>query len=596
MRTNWKKSVIAILLAFLLPATLVFASDDSTESSVDTAEAAQPVEQPAAEPAPEPDPEPAPEPAGEPDVPETPAESPAEPEEPVQSAEDPSEPAAEPEPSASDPEPEPGEAADPVGEGPAGADVSDELPADDTVPGAAADPDDASADPSSAEIPADNAEDVFTNLDLYGDGPERDLDPSELWEYEEATFNFNFIVDTTWDSYKDIMFIAVRNAATMISAVNTINSLGDGVYIIALAADITVPLSAEGLVFSCGDTTILGCGHTLTLQPEDGADLCLAVSGEDTRLSLGSTMIDDTLTITGSSPADNEDYPGMITVAGGTLDICSGVTLCGHTAGHGMGGAVSVTDGGTVRMFGGTITDCRIIGSGSLYGGGVGIASGSSFYMFGGEISNCRCVSFDDVSMGGGIAVTASGSVPADEALIQLQGGTISDCAASYGGGIAYVDYPGAVIMGDVSVCGNFAFADAPAAGGGIWCSADESFVLYLYGKCNVSQNDSYTLNVSAAEKLDLSARRGSLADVVISGSSPAWSTLHVEASDLCGADDHVRVGILKGSACVSVEDGSEVVYSLGLKEAGSEDASSDIVKPAADPASSARLLSPEAR
>ena len=327
------------------------------------------------------------------------------------------------------------------------------------------------------------------------------------------------------------MIITVANAATLISAVNTIDSLGEGTYFIAMAADIVMPEAEETVLrFSCGDTTILGCGHTLSLQPADDAAPAIAVEGADTRLSLGSGVIGDSLTITGRVPEEGENYPSLIAVYGGALTIHDGVTVTGHRAGHGAGGALRV-EGGSVWMLGGSITDCGVAGAGDVYGGGVCVLWGGSFYMYGGG----RAESAGGISFGGGIAaVPSEAGNPAEGAAIQLLGGSITGCGADRGGGAAFAGYPGAAVLGDVVIERNAAFGDDAASGGGVWYDAAEGFALYMFGACEVRNN---------------TCECGETGE---------------EASDICGCgglgETSVRVGVLKAGAFISFGDGENVL------------------------------------
>jgi len=405
--------------------------------------------------------------------------------------------------------------------------VDDPAPADEE----AAEPDDAEktsetedAPESAAEAAASAAAELEAETEAVAeakdDQPEKSISEAELSYYGEASYNFNFRVDTIWEEYDGALIMPVCNAATMIAAVNTINSLGNGVYYIALAADVTLPASGQALTFSCGEVTILGCGHTLQLQPMDGGESCLVIDGAE--VSLGAGSIDDELTIRGFVPADEEEYASLITVLDGSLWLHDGTVIEDHTAGHGAGGAILV-EGGTLWMLGGTIRNCGVTGRGAVYGGAVGVAWGGSFYMLDGEITGCFAESESGEGYGGGVAAFAAEDVEAEyeKAPVQLLGGSVTDCSADFGGGAALAAFPGAVILGSVSITDNE---------GGVWYSEAEGFALYVYGGCVIRDS---------------------------------------EDEAICGDADCVRYGVLTDESTFYVEEGEEETPGAELGAAG---------------------------
>ena len=83
----------------------------------------------------------------------------------------------------------------------------------------------------------------------------------------------------------------------------------------------------------------------------------------------------------------------------------------------GLGGGVTVSNGGTFTMFGGTISNNR-----ASSGGGVTVSTGGTFTMNGGTISGNTAT-----SNGGGVSVSGT---------FTMHGGTISDNTANIGGGV----------------------------------------------------------------------------------------------------------------------------------------------------------------
>lgn len=479
------------------------------------------------------------------------------------------------EPAAPQPEEQPDDPELPDGE-----EKTDEAKPDEADDGESGEPDAGEQEPESGDA-SDEPGEGFDPAARPADAPEEELFPlaSEIYK------DFVFKADTIWQTYGDTMFIAVSNAATLLSAVNTINSIGSGNYIIALSADITVPASmAPALRFTCGNTILLGCGRSLTFLASDGCEPRLVVDGENAVLSLSCGEYADELTVVGARPAVDEDFASLIEVRAGELWICDGATVTSHRAGHGVGGAICVR-GGSFKMYGGTVEDCGVVGYGEVCGGGVGVLWGGSFKMYGGTITGCYAVSIDGESRGGGIAAVGCEAEAAYEfAPVQFFGGTVTGCRANYGGGTAFVRFPGAAVLGGVAIRGNLTYGADADSGAGVWFDAADGFALYVYDRCVIRDNtfygpDAVTTGLEARWEV-LQKVGGADSEAEDAGEEPepvlveavrsdaAFSLaedagLFAQTSDLCGDDpdgEIIRVGVLQSGAYISLGQGVDAL------------------------------------
>ena len=182
----------------------------------------------------------------------------------------------------------------------------------------------------------------------------------------------------------------VSTLEELLTAVREINRDG-GENVITLKSNIVLDASKwtesdSALSFQNGTTTLLGEGHTLTMDRvgHRGMDVCGSA-----KLFLGSEGYEQLLALVGSGSSDEEDgvllnpilnlrekgevwmYDGVSIRDTVSLSTCAGVQL--------QGSAV-------FRMFGGEIINCanRISAPSAVC-----VIGDSSFYMTGGRISNC---------------------------------------------------------------------------------------------------------------------------------------------------------------------------------------------------------------
>ena len=116
----------------------------------------------------------------------------------------------------------------------------------------------------------------------------------------------------------------------------------------------------------------------------------------------------------------------------------SSIPAAGGYATANYGGGIRIdcdTDhgGGTVNLkYGACITDCSVRGNTSGYGGGIGGYSFSRINILGGTIKNCSAY------YGGGVACTYSGRhTTADAGVFNVHGGSFINCHANSGGAIS---------------------------------------------------------------------------------------------------------------------------------------------------------------
>ena len=151
-------------------------------------------------------------------------------------------------------------------------------------------------------------------------------------------------------------------------------------------------------------------------------------------------------------------YGGGVYVEAGASFVLAGGTIyaCGVQSGanSAFGGGI-YAEGGSVTMTGGAIRNCVVSANNGANGGGVYIYSGASFTMEGGVIGGCSAMSGGGISASGGtVRITggrienckASGrggglSVKGHADQISVLDAAISGCEAKRGGGVALIGF-----------------------------------------------------------------------------------------------------------------------------------------------------------
>ncbi|MEE0999558.1 MAG: right-handed parallel beta-helix repeat-containing protein, partial [Treponemataceae bacterium] len=196
-----------------------------------------------------------------------------------------------------------------------------------------------------------------------------------------------------------------------------------------------------------------------------------------------------TITIDGDSSSSTTSNGGAVFVSdSGTFTMKDNVIIQSCKAEN--GGAVYVTDSGTFEMTGGTITNCEATND----GGAVYITNGGSFEMTGGTIQNCEAsLSGGGVWMNCGSSFTMSGNSKIEECTANSEGGgvyatdannpcsftmkdnaTITGCTAQNygGGGVSY----GCGTTNALNKC--FSMEGGTISN----CSSSDGGGVYLYG------------------------------------------------------------------------------------------------------------------
>ena len=304
-------------------------------------------------------------------------------------------------------------------------------------------------------------------------------------------------------------------------AVDKINKLGDTENEIVLMQDIT--LESNYTLTNGKTTTIKGKEGEDRKISINGSGAGITVTGEKTTLNLGVNGYDKKLTIEGDTNV------AFITVSGGaTAYMYENVTLQNRQST--INAYVLVTGSDPVT---GSKSVFNMNG-GVIEGGSRAVIaySGATFHMFGGEIRNC--VSGND---GGGISVT-------DNSKFIMEGGTISKCEGSRGGGLYAKDSIVTISGGTISGCTT---SDAGMGGG-----------LYAY-------NSTITISGGTIENNKATYGGGvALNNSRFNDKEPLirnWKVIGNEAYKTKSGNGGIGGGIYLESVLMNVSDGSNKIY-----------------------------------
>ncbi len=266
------------------------------------------------------------------------------------------------------------------------------------------------------------------------------------------------------------MLFAVENEEQLKEVFDTLNADG-GEAEVQLQQDITLtsPLSLEN-----GTLTILGEETTIT------GEFILSGTAE---LNLGTEEEVHTLQITSanntSSIFDVDDSA--------VLNIYEGTTL-GPSAATGMAGGIQAHGVSKINLYGGTIRDCKNQFSIS---GGVYIEENAVFTMYDGLIENCYGLQGGAVGIAGGMPI---GSTDGSKiyATFHMLGGTIQNCDDGwYGGGAVciYTNTAARFIMdgGTITGCG----ATNNGYGGAVFVYSTHDEALVQLNEGTITGNES---------------------------------------------------------------------------------------------------------
>jgi hypothetical protein len=208
----------------------------------------------------------------------------------------------------------------------------------------------------------------------------------------------------------------------------------------------------KGLLFHVGNNEGIG-KVTLVLA----GDITLKGHGDNTSNVIyvnrnGTLIMEGNAKITGNTnkgSGSGAHGGGGVSVRG-SFTMRGNAEISGNTVVNGHGGGVSIIDGGTFTMKGGSISNNTATGDpltpgGALTGGGIVVVSsagnpGSKFVMEGGSISNNTLIVTSSDGLGGGIFVSNNSE-------FTMKGGEISgnkvETPGFAGGGGAYVGADG---------------------------------------------------------------------------------------------------------------------------------------------------------
>ena len=262
-------------------------------------------------------------------------------------------------------------------------------------------------------------------------------------------------------------------------AVEEINKPGDTKNEIVLMQDIPLKgRNATEYTLNCGETTIKGEGHTITISMAG-----ITVTGEKTVLNLGAgNNYTGTLTIEGKEDTYSHT---LVTIQDGAIaNMYEHVTLQGGGSENEPGkpaprGVYVKEEGSAFNLHGGTISGCKApLGN----GGGLYAKNKSTINISGGTISGCTAaenggglyadnstITITDGTISGCNGLLGGGLYAEKSSTINISGGTISGCKAGAGGGLYVVGSTLNIEGGTISEC----FVSDSGKGGGLF--ADQS-------------------------------------------------------------------------------------------------------------------------
>ncbi|GHV90360.1 hypothetical protein AGMMS50268_08630 [Spirochaetia bacterium] len=250
--------------------------------------------------------------------------------------------------------------------------------------------------------------------------------------------------------------------------------------LIVLERDITASMATTGILQVQGrDVTIIaepGTTRTLTqaaFTVNSGASLTLGRAGETGWLVFDGNGLDYFAGGYGSF---------ALYAASGSLTINGNTEIKNCENSNGQGGAITVTNGGSLTINGGDIHDNRNTETGGSSHGGAIFVEDSTFVMNGGTIRNN---SANDA--GGGVYIAASSS----PASFEMNGGTIDNntvtSTGSANGGGVYND--GMFTMFDGTISNNTVTGSGLTGGGGVFQTSNPSNSLFTMNGGSITGN-----------------------------------------------------------------------------------------------------------
>jgi len=138
----------------------------------------------------------------------------------------------------------------------------------------------------------------------------------------------------------------------------------------------------------------------------------------------------------------DDNTSALVTVStSGEFTMANTTTITGNSN-TGNGGGVRVNTGGTFKMFGGTISENAVVGSGGTGSNGGGVSNAGTFTMSGGTIIGNEAIG-STASEGGGVSNTGS---------FTMTGGTITGNKTRQAGGGVYNSHSATFVKSGSSI------------------------------------------------------------------------------------------------------------------------------------------------
>jgi hypothetical protein len=274
-----------------------------------------------------------------------------------------------------------------------------------------------------------------------------------------------------------------KNVTIILTGTSSSRQVASSGPVFSLSPDKTGVLFHVGNNEGIGKVTLILSGNVTLKGHENNTSNVIYVNRN------GSLVMEGNAKITGNTnkgSGSGAHGGGGVSVRGSfTMRDKAGIS--GNTVVNGHGGGVSIIDGGTFTMRGGSISNNTARGEpltpGALTGGGIVVVSstgnpGSAFVMEGGKISNNTLIVTNSDGIGGGIFIS-------DSSEFTMKGGEISgnkiETPGFAGGGGVYVGNASNFTMEGGAISANTSTstgAGSNSQGGGVYIGNTCSFTM----------------------------------------------------------------------------------------------------------------------
>jgi uncharacterized repeat protein (TIGR02543 family) len=276
----------------------------------------------------------------------------------------------------------------------------------------------------------------------------------DAWDFDQDTVNAPLDLYAKWS--QPVVDIPIDPNKNIIeNALAYINGHEAGSYTIVLDKAVSMSGSTPATINKANAViTLVGKG-------DEPTEISLTGTGSLFRVSAGELVLDNNITLVGSS----SNNASLVRVEGSSAILTMKVgAMIKDNKSSGGGGGVYVNNGGSFTLDGGEISGNYA----ALDGGGVWVGVSSSFTMITGKISGNHVETTGYNLYGGGVVVFGS---------FIMEGGEISDnyvlstSNVTSGGGVAVLNNNASFIMSDGTISGNYA-----NRGGGVYVNGSGSF------------------------------------------------------------------------------------------------------------------------